>query len=396
MIGSVIIDGTFNACPYITFYTVVPLQVAVGNNIALQAAADDINAGETLSYSWSATTGTVASSTSANTTYTCTVAGSPTLTLTVSDGSCSDTAEVQVDCITLLCGNGVVDTAAGETCDDGNTAGGDACPGDCTLPVCSDRVIEPPETCDDGNTSNGDTCPSDCTLPVCGDGSLESPETCEPPSTATCDASCVAIPVVCGNGVVQGAEECDDGNTIDDDECTNACTFPAVCGNMEVETGEQCDPPNGTTCDADCQTITVCNQCEASQFPLVPDCANAVSACEDATGVTAVGVPGFPAGTPKADLCEGVLECIRDADSMNCGAEGAEACFCGIGADLTNCISMNNPTGPCRDIMQAAGESTSAQTVSERFVDPGFALGLAISVFRCDQELCSTECFPYH
>jgi len=390
----VIIDGTFNACPYITFYTVVPLQVAVGNTIALQAAADDINVADTLSYSWSATTGTVASATAANTTYTCSVAGSPTLTLTVSDGSCQDTADVQVDCITLLCGNGVID--AGETCDDGNTAGGDACPSDCTLPLCGDRVIEPPETCDDGNTTNGDTCPSDCTLPVCNDGVIESPETCDPPDGTLCGPTCQAIPVVCGNGIPQGAEECDDGNTIDDDECTNACTLPSECGNMEVEPGEDCEPPNTATCDADCNNITACGQCESTQFPPVPDCAMAVSNCENAVGVSAVAAGGFPAGTPKSVLCEGVLECIRAPDSMNCGANGAEECFCGIGADLTACISMNNPLGPCRDIMQAAGESASAQTVSERFVDPGFALGLAISVFRCDQELCTAECFPFH
>jgi cysteine-rich repeat protein len=32
----------------------------------------------------------------------------------------------------------------------------------CPAPVCGNRLVEPPETCDDGNTADGDACPSDC------------------------------------------------------------------------------------------------------------------------------------------------------------------------------------------------------------------------------------------
>jgi cysteine-rich repeat protein len=35
------------------------------------------------------------------------------------------------------------------------------------MAVCGDGVIASGETCDDGNTSNGDACPSDCTITVC-------------------------------------------------------------------------------------------------------------------------------------------------------------------------------------------------------------------------------------
>jgi len=40
---------------------------------------------------------------------------------------------------------------------------------------------------------------------------------------AFCSAGGVCEPIVCGDGVVQGWEECDDGNSIDDDACTNHC-----------------------------------------------------------------------------------------------------------------------------------------------------------------------------
>lgn len=35
-----------------------------------------------------------------------------------------------------LCGNGKIDTAAGETCDDGNVVDGDGCPADCNISAC--------------------------------------------------------------------------------------------------------------------------------------------------------------------------------------------------------------------------------------------------------------------
>src|SRR5262245_40281297 len=50
---------------------------------------------------------------------------------------------------TTYCGDGTVD--AGEACDDGNFANGDACSAACTLPACGNGVVEGTEECDDGN-----------------------------------------------------------------------------------------------------------------------------------------------------------------------------------------------------------------------------------------------------
>lgn len=58
----------------------------------------------------------------------------------------------------------------------------------------------------------------------------------------------------CGDGIQDGAEECDDGNGIDNDSCTNACTLP-VCGDGIVQAGEDCDDggnENGDGCLSDC------------------------------------------------------------------------------------------------------------------------------------------------
>jgi cysteine-rich repeat protein len=80
----------------------------------------------------------------------------------------------------IRCGNGVVD--AGETCDDGNRAGGDGCGATCLLEpgfrcasaggacaaVCGDSIRAGAgrfqEACDDGNTRDGDGCNAMCAV----------------------------------------------------------------------------------------------------------------------------------------------------------------------------------------------------------------------------------------
>ncbi|MFC1647531.1 hypothetical protein ACFL10_00880 [Patescibacteria group bacterium] len=82
-----------------------------------------------------------------------------------------------------VCGDGNVDTAEGEECDDGNTVDGDGCEADCTLPPapaapeCGDGNVDAGEECDDGNM-NSDTgvCSTSCSL---------SSETADPTITAT-------------------------------------------------------------------------------------------------------------------------------------------------------------------------------------------------------------------
>ena len=64
-------------------------------------------------------------------------------------------------------------------------------------PVCGNGKVEEGEECDDGNTVDNDACSNEC-------------EICPPPP-------------VCGNGKVEGGEECDDGNTVDNDACSNEC-----------------------------------------------------------------------------------------------------------------------------------------------------------------------------
>jgi cysteine-rich repeat protein len=61
----------------------------------------------------------------------------------------------------------------------------------------------------------------------------------------------------CGDSHQQPDEQCDDGNTVDDDSCTNDCTFPR-CGDGITQLGEDCDDGNDRAddrCTPDCKWV---------------------------------------------------------------------------------------------------------------------------------------------
>lgn len=64
-----------------------------------------------------------------------------------------------------------------------------------------------------------------CVNTMCGDGFIDTVagEECEPPNTTTCSASCQDI--VCGDSVRAGNEQCDDGNQTNLDGCDSSCKF---------------------------------------------------------------------------------------------------------------------------------------------------------------------------
>jgi fibro-slime domain-containing protein len=162
---------------------------------------------------------------------------------------------------TASCGDGVVQSANGEQCDDGNKTGGDGCTplcqvedgwtcppqgGACTrTSICGDGVLQGSEACDDGNTNSGDGCSSTC--------QVETGYVCRVPNKP-----CSPL---CGDGIITGNEQCDDGNTTSGDGCSSTCQVEsgascpktssgapapgmcttAVCGNGKVEGNEGCD-----------------------------------------------------------------------------------------------------------------------------------------------------------
>ncbi|MBZ0115841.1 MAG: hypothetical protein K8H88_02515, partial [Sandaracinaceae bacterium] len=157
------------------------------------------------------------------------------------DRDCATEHCVGGRCAASLCGDGVVQ--APETCDDGSggaRAQSATCDVDCTAVQCGDGVVNTlaGEDCDgDGTGTGGETvsCNTDCTRARCGDGLVNrsAGEDCDgdeagaPGETTTCDADCTTR--TCGDGVLNrtAAEQCDDGNGDDTDLCSNACVIHA-------------------------------------------------------------------------------------------------------------------------------------------------------------------------
>ncbi|HEV8320910.1 MAG TPA: DUF4215 domain-containing protein [Myxococcota bacterium] len=136
--------------------------------------------------------------------------GAATLAVLVR-GSNENSVTVDLDPISLTCGNGTVEPP--EECDDGNTVDDDACNNNCQNNVsltCGDGTTDPPlEECDDANTVDGDDCTNDCRTPFCGDG------------------------VVWNAG--SGLEQCDDGDPASNlggcyPDCTAPGNGPAIGG----------------------------------------------------------------------------------------------------------------------------------------------------------------------
>jgi len=133
------------------------------------------------------------------------------------------------------CGDGTLQEAAGEACDNGvnnSDTVADACRTDCANPFCGDGVQDTREGCDDGNNIDGDGCQANCALETCGDSVIDAGEECDDGNVTDgdgCSATCTneGTPA-CGDGVLQQGEECDDGNTDDGDGCSPDCVIGTV------------------------------------------------------------------------------------------------------------------------------------------------------------------------
>nr|HEX4312559.1 DUF4215 domain-containing protein [Kofleriaceae bacterium] len=146
---------------------------------------------------------------------------------TVSGDGCS--ADCKSD---ETCGNRIVDTDVGETCDDGNTVSGDGCSANCqSNETCGNGIVDPGEQCDSKNQFT-QTCNPNCTFARCGDGLVNhaAGESCDDGNSSNTDACLDTCQLArCGDGFVEaGVEQCDDGNTKDGDGCDHTCHIEAM------------------------------------------------------------------------------------------------------------------------------------------------------------------------
>jgi len=140
-----------------------------------------------------------------------------------------------------LCGDGLAEAL--EECDDGknNADAPDKCRLTCKKPACGDKIADSAEQCDDGNDINTDGCVAGCKTAKCGDGYVYTGvEECDDgnnnANTADkCRTTCNKP--ICGDGITDTGEQCDDGNSTDNDGCSNTCKAPfsQACATKEAE-----------------------------------------------------------------------------------------------------------------------------------------------------------------
>ncbi|MFT6627770.1 MAG: cysteine-rich repeat protein [Flavobacteriales bacterium] len=245
-----------------------------------------------------------------------------------------DSASCNADCRAALCGDGMLNEASGERCDDGSVNGEAlACAADCSGPttaLCGNGVIEAGEVCDEGTQT--DLCNSDCTSALCGDGVInaEAGESCDDGNDVdTDDCNTLCASAACGDGVVwEGVEVCDDGEANGTPSlCALDClgVTPATCGNGTLEDGEACDDgAESDVCDADCSlaecgdgftNVTAGEVCDDSVLNGEP------LACADDCSGTTVPVCGNSV-VEVGEQCDGgeeLADCDDDCSRPVCG-----------------------------------------------------------------------------
>jgi hypothetical protein len=152
------------------------------------------------------------------------------------------------------------------------------------------------------------------------------------------------------------------------------------CGNGTADPGEICDDPfTVNDCGADCSRITsaACMACESG------------TPCATMTDCRAVQ-GNAPDGTPRSQLCNEALDCIRDS-ACAAGSAPPIDCYCG-NVGFSRCDNGQG-NGACREVLERALESTHPAEIRNRIFETAYAGGFAARRISCDKTHCSAQCF---
>ncbi len=240
-----------------------------------------------------------------------------------------------------LCGDGIMQ--AGELCDDGNRNDDDLCRNDCTI-QCGDGIVNTAagESCDTAITTGTGVCPTSCDdgMACTADLSL---------GTA-CTAACAHMPIT---ATVAGDLCCPAGATsLTDSDC------PVVCGNSAVETGETCDTAIATGSGA-CPTAASCNDAVACTTDAVAGTACAATCTHTPITATTAGDGCCPTGATHATDTDCPLGC---GDGV---VTPPETCDTAIATGTGSCptaASCNDSMACTTDALVSSGTCSAACT----------------------------------
>ncbi len=304
--------------------------------------------------------------------------------------------------VTSLCGNGVVDGGAGETCDQGasNGASDSCCTNICQLRTSGDVCRQSAGACDTFETCDGlsPTCPTDTfELPTVVCRAASSGELCD--VEEFCDGASVNCPAdaIEPSGAVcrSGAGACDIAETCDG--VTKTCPSDVVEGSGTLcrgavgvcDVAETCDGvsancpvdnfANGTLCRTSAGVCDVAETCDGSGpncptdgFATGTQCRASTGVCDPAEVCDGGGVncPGdlLDTGTvcrSSVGSCD--IEETCDGVGANCPADVVEASgiICRIGSigavcDLPEVCDGVSGICPAADVVEPSGTECRA------------------------------------
>ncbi|MEZ4364920.1 MAG: hypothetical protein R2939_01370 [Kofleriaceae bacterium] len=194
--------------------------------------------------------------------------------------------------------------AEGADCELVGIGAGTCRAGVCAVTGCGDGTVDVGEECDDGDAIDDDECTNACTLPVCGDGVRQGAETCDDGAGNGDDRACTASCRinVCGDGLVQlGVEACDAGAANADDGPCTTACTVATCGDGLVWAGVEACDDGNLASGDGCRGD--CAKLEACGDGVVDE----GEACDDGPAGLANPADGCDACTATAWQAEAVL-----------------------------------------------------------------------------------------
>ncbi|MEM6730339.1 MAG: DUF4215 domain-containing protein, partial [Myxococcota bacterium] len=261
------------------------------------------------------------------------------------DGNTEGCDGCSADCTRVegVCGDGTIECE--EVCDDGNTDPGDGCRADCEgVEECGDGLVDVAagESCDDGDTQScGGPCLSDCSAlrpDTCDGGAIDLCEACEDsdPSNSSIDAGCSGVAPNCTACAQCREDVCGDGITGPTEACDGISFFDYCAGEAVRIRCSSAGDCNSGVCLRGTGFCTSTSGAGSSEMPCTLD---DVSLC----GVGEVCVPALIEGECNA-TCDGLIEC---GDGRT---EGPEQCDDGNASDCDGC------SGTCSRVDDVCGD----------------------------------------
>jgi hypothetical protein len=272
------------------------------------------------------------------------------LTCSKGDGCCPGncTTKNDGDC-SSSCGDGIVQSDNGETCDPGHgldgdedagaaAAAGEPCP---TIDDCEDR-----DACTtDLLIGSEKNCNAMCTHVTITE--VKSGDGCCPPGANNAvDHDCKPV---CGNGVKEGDEECDGG-----EHCVaDTCRFDYTDDQRK--------------CMSLVDASDACNACSCL------NCTPLQLACRASNDKT------------RNDHCTAIENCANENDCVR------TACYCKDPADPWGCGFGDG--GPCRAEIDAAAQAEDPDVaVQDQANDTRYSVGRAAALSDCNVDKCKDVC----